>query len=93
MIKNFAQFCQYCDAQNESKKWTAKSFQMSISKYLSLKANSRDRSNNGNVRYYDLGDSADKFIENLNEVWPRGMAAIFALQLKLIVTFIITFTL
>ena len=63
----FAQFCQYCDSQTESKKWTAKIFQMSISKYLSLKANSRDRSNNVNVRYYDLGDSADKFIENLKE--------------------------
>ena len=34
----FSQFCQYCDAQRETKKWTSKSFQMSITKYLGIKA-------------------------------------------------------
>ena len=34
----FSQFCQSCDPQRETKKWTAKSFQMSITKYLGIKA-------------------------------------------------------
>ena len=61
----FAQFCQYCDAQNESKKWTAKSFQMSISKYLLLKANTRDQLGKANARYYDVGDVAHALLDKL----------------------------
>ena len=61
----FANFCLFCDEQREQKKWTCKAFQMSIAKYLGLKADTRSRSNNGNVRYYNLGPSAEEFIENL----------------------------
>ena len=61
----FSQFCQYCDAQRENKKWTSKSFQMSITKYLGFKADIRDRSNNTNARFYCFGNSAEEFIEFL----------------------------
>ena len=63
----FVHFCRYCDEQCEPKKWTAKSFQMSISKYLGLKADVRDRSNNGDKMLYNLGNSAEEFIERLRE--------------------------
>ena len=61
----FSQFCQYIDAQRETKKWTSKSFQMSITKYLGIKADIRDRSNNTNARFYCFGNSAEEFIEVL----------------------------
>ena len=61
----FSQFCQYCDTQRETKKWTAKSFQKSITKYLGIKADKRDRSNHSNARFYCFGDSAEEFINVL----------------------------
>ena len=63
----FHNFCQYCDEKREVKKWTSKAFQMSISKYLGLKADVRDRSNNGDKMLYNLGNSAEEFIERLRE--------------------------
>ena len=61
----FQNFCQYCDEKREVKKWTSKAFQMFISKYLGLKADVRDRSNNGDKMLYNLGNSAEEFIERL----------------------------
>ena len=63
----FMQFCQYCDQQREVKKWTSKAFQMSLTKYLGLRANVRDRSNYGDRMAYDLGPSAEAFIARLRE--------------------------
>ena len=63
----FEQLCQYFDTQNEPKKWTAKSFQMSISKYLGIKANVRDRSNHGDKMLCNLGESAEEFVAKMKE--------------------------
>ena len=58
----FTDFDTYCNMQREQKKWSAKQFQMCITKYLGLKASTRDQTNNGNKRYYDLGECPHKYI-------------------------------
>ena len=63
----FLQFCQYCDQQREVKKWTAKAFQMSITKYLGFRADVRDQSNHGDRSAYNLGPSAEEFIARLRD--------------------------
>ena len=40
---------------------------MSISKYLGIKADVRDRSNNGDKMLYNLGNSAEEFIARLRK--------------------------
>ena len=54
----------YCNMQREQKKWSAKQFQMSIAKHLGLKANSRDRTNNGDIHFYDLGEDPGQCIHS-----------------------------
>ena len=63
----FEQFEAYYNMQRESKKWDASQFQMAIAKYLGSKAVSHDRTNNGNVRFYDLGKNLQQFIQGLNK--------------------------
>ena len=63
----FYQFCRYCDEQREMKKWSSKAFQMSLTKFLGLRANVRDRSNYGDKMAYDLGPSAEEFVARLRE--------------------------
>ena len=66
----FLNFCQYCDEQPEVKKWTSKAFQVSILKYLGLRADMRDCSNNGDKLLYN---SAEEFIARLrvNKLYSR----------------------
>ena len=65
--KLFQIFCRYCDEQREVKKWTSKAFQMSIAKYLGIRADVRDCSNNGDKIMYNLGNSAEEFIARLRK--------------------------
>ena len=61
----FVLFENFCNQQREQKKWSCKQFQICIAKYLDLKADNRDRTNNGNKCYYDLGESAEQFLQVL----------------------------
>ena len=63
----FTFFEAFCNAQREQKKWSAKKFQMSIAKHLGLKAGSCDRTNNGNVRFYDFGELAEQYSQGLTD--------------------------
>ena len=69
----FLQFCQYCDEQREVKKRTSKAFQMCITKYLRIRADVRDQSNHGDRMAYNLGHSAEEFIDRLkaNKLYSR----------------------
>ena len=65
--KLFQIFFHDCDKQREVEKWTSKAFPISISKYLGIKADVRDRSNNSDNMLYNLGNSAEEFIARLRE--------------------------
>ena len=47
--------------------WSAKNFQMSLTKHLELQANNRNQTNIGGKRFYFIGESSEQYILLLKE--------------------------